>query len=163
MDINNLFNSDTNKNAIKSVINEKIEEKYNYEINNNYDIMIDETMTYVLSQVSSKPPKGVSTQEYLFLMNKKVYDLVYPVIDKSMTNGINKKKNLPVSENNKSNIISPSTKKTNISINDNLFDPVLIKNYEAQTLMDYPKPGATKISDDVTNNQIKKMESDRST
>ena len=161
--INNLFNSDINKNAIKSIINEKVEEKYNYEINNNYDVMINETMTYVLSQVSSKPPKGVSTQEYLFLMNKKVYDLVYPVIDKSITTGINKKKNSSVIDNNKSNYISPSDKKINISINDNLFDPVLIRNYEAQTLMDYPKPGATKISDDATNNQIKKIESDRST
>lgn len=159
--INNLFNSDRNKNAIKSIINEKIEEKYNYGINNNYDSMITETMDYVLSQVSSKPPKGVPTQEYLFLMNKKVFDIVYPIIDKNITS-INKKKPVVI-ENTKSNYISPSDKKTNISINDNLFDPVLIKNYETQALMDYPKPGASKISNDVTDMQMKKIESDRST
>jgi len=160
--INNLFNSDINKNAIKSIINEKIEDKYNYEINNNYDTMITETMDYVLSQVSSKPPKGMPEQEYLFLMNKKVYDIVYPIIDKSVTS-INKKKPIPEIQNTKSNYISPSDKKKNISINDNLFDPVLIKNYETQALMDYPKPGATKISSDVSTMQMKKIESDRST
>jgi hypothetical protein len=160
--INNLFNSDRNKNAIKSIINEKIQDKYNYEINNNYDSMINETMTYVLSQVSSKPPKGMPEQEYLFLMNKKVYDIVYPIIDKSVTS-INKKKPVPEIQNTKSNYINPSDKKTNISINDNLFDPVLIKNYETQALMDYPKPGAIKISNDASAMQMKKIESDRST
>ena len=160
--INNLFNSDINKNAIKSIINEKIEDKYNYGINNNYDVMINETMTYVLSQVSSKPPKGMPEQEYLFLMNKKVYDIVYPIIDKSVIS-INKKKPVPTIQNTKSNYITPSDKKTNISINDNLFDPVLIKNYETQALMDYPKPGAIKISNDASAMQMKKIESDRST
>lgn len=160
--INNLFNSDINKNAIKSIINEKIEDKYNYGINNNYDVMINETMTYVLSQVSSKPPKGMPEQEYLFLMNKKVYDIVYPIIDKSVTS-INRKKPVPPIQNTKSNYITPSDKKTNISINDNLFDPVLIKNYETQALMDYPKPGAIKISNDASAMQMKKIESDRST
>jgi hypothetical protein len=160
--INNLFNSDRNKNAIKSIINEKIEDKYNYGINNNYDSMINETMDYVLSQVSSKPPKGMPEQEYLFLMNKKVFDIVYPIIDKSVTS-INRKKPVPPMQNSTSNYISPSDKKTNISINDNLFDPVLIKNYETQALMDYPKPGATKISNDASAMQIKKIESDRST
>jgi hypothetical protein len=66
-------------------------------------------------------------------------------------------------QNSKSNYITPSDKKTNISINDNLFDPVLIKNYETQALMDYPKPGATKISNDMSTMQMKKIESDRST
>jgi hypothetical protein len=161
--INNSFNSEINKNAIKSIINEKIIEKYNYKINNNYDSMITETMDYVLSQVSSKPPKGVSNQEYLFLMNKKVYDLVYPVIDKSVTSN-NKKKSVNIIENkNNNNIVNPHDKKTNISINDNLFDPVLIKNYETQALMDYPKPGASKISNEVSTMQMKKIESDRST
>jgi hypothetical protein len=160
--INNLFNSDINKNAIKSIINEKIEDKYKYDINNNYDNMINETMSYVLSQVSSKPPKGMSEEEYLFLMNKKVFDIVYPIIDKNVTS-INKKKHVPIIQNTKSNYTSPSDKKTNISINDNLFDPVLIKNYETQALMDYPKPGAIKISNDVSTMQMKKIESDRST
>ena len=71
--INKLFYSSNNKNAIKSVINEEIETSLNIKINNNYDEMINETMEYVLSQVSSTPPKGMKEQEYLFLMNKKLF------------------------------------------------------------------------------------------
>ena len=92
--INNLFYSTSNKNAIKDVIGENI----NIRNNSNIDIMIDETMQFVSSKVSQTPPKGVKNQEYLFLMNKKVYDIILPVLN----NIESSKKNI---KNN--NIIKP--------------------------------------------------------
>ncbi len=38
--INNLFYLPRNRNAIKSVINESIENKFNIKLTNNYDIII---------------------------------------------------------------------------------------------------------------------------
>ena len=78
--INKLFYSQNNKNAIKSIICENI----NIKINNQHDMMINDTMEYVLSQVSPTPPKGIPQEEYIFLMNKKVYDIVSPIIKKSI-------------------------------------------------------------------------------
>ena len=186
--INTLFYAPRNKNAIKSIINEKIESKYKIKINNNYDAIIDETMGYVLSQISSTPPKGVKEEEYLFLMNKKVYDIVTPIIEKKELN-----KNIPKEiktkivpiqtsigldynenkNNNNNSMVKEahyiSTKKNiddpdkiNNQLVDKLFDPILLKNFESQPLMDYPKPTfkSTNQNPDI---QVKKIEDERST
>jgi len=151
--INKLFYSSNNKNAIKSVINEDIETSFNIKINNNYDDMINETMEYVLSQVSSTPPKGMKEQEYLFLMNKKVYDIITPVIKTSA-----KKTNLNLNPIQKINI---NTDKKNNSLSDTIFDPLLLKNYENPPIMDYPKPGIVNNNENI-DLKIKSLENERS-
>ena len=50
--IGNLFYSNNNKNAIKSVISNDIDKNLNI---NNYNIIINETMDSVSSQVSATP------------------------------------------------------------------------------------------------------------
>lgn len=195
--ITNKFNSNKNKYAIKAIINENVEEKYNKTINNNYDGMIDDTMQYVLSQVSSTPPKGMKEDDYLYLMNKKVYDIVTPLIIKNISEkkvtpviqsntkaniqaNIQTKNNNPLrvteasftnKNNNNNNILTKIREKNQdsnrddltSSLQDKIFDPILLKNYEtAQTLMDYPVPSTTKISNDKIDVKIKSLENERS-
>ena len=85
--INNSFYSENNINILKSIIKDEI--KIN--INKNHETIIFETMKYVEQNAGSKPPPNMSVNEYLFLMNKKVYDIVLPVIkkDKLSNNGVN--------------------------------------------------------------------------
>ena len=78
--ISNFFNSNQNKNAIKTIISEDFYKENKINIGNNHDIIINETMQFVESQVSKTPPRGMDNNEYLYLMNKKVYDIAYPVI-----------------------------------------------------------------------------------
>lgn len=170
--ITNKFNSSKNKNVIKAIINDDIEQKYNRNINNNYDEMINDTMDYVLSQVSSTTPKGMKEEEYLYLMNKKVYDIVSPLIIKN----INEKKMVPTPVNpqklnnslrateasftnkNNNNIMTKMREKQEQeSLQDKIFDPVLLKNYETPpTIMDYPMPAVNKITNQkvVVNERI---------
>ena len=136
--INKLFYSSNNKYAIKSIINEDIK------INNNYDMMINDTMDYVISQVNKEPPKGMKSEEYIFLMNKKVYDIVTPIILTSEKN----KKTKPI-------------KKEDVN---NIFDPLLLKNFETPSVvMEYPKPSIIKNNIENIDTQIKKVENERAT
>jgi hypothetical protein len=133
--INKLFNSQNNKNAIKSIINDSLKIK----INNNYDMMIDDAMKYVLSQVKAEPPKNMSQEEYIFLMNKKVYNIILPVIKTD---------------------VKPESKPEKLitkPVNNNIFDPLLLKQFETPAIMEYPKPSINKDS----NISIKKFEDER--
>jgi len=182
--IGNLFYSNNNKNAIKSVISSDIDKNLNI---NNYNVIINETMDYVSSQVSTIPPKGIKTEEYLFLMNKKVYDIVLPII-KSDNNKINSKKKAISNKtnNNKLDITSSDISISNQQINDrndmngrnnrndrndkkndsqlvnNIFDPILMRQFENPTIIDYPKPATDKYGIEYTDNKIKNLENERS-
>jgi len=161
-----LFYSSNNKNAIKYIINENIEKNLN--LNNNFDIMINDTMDYVISQVSKEPPKGIKQEEYIFLMNKKVYDLITPVIKSNIEN--NKFKNIKnidnkFKNNNQNLKINEDVKiinKSNNSIQDNIFDP-LLRNFEIPAVMEYPKPSINKNNFENIDNKIKKLEDERLT
>jgi hypothetical protein len=126
--IQKIFFSSLNINAIKSIISETILESDNVKIDNKYDSMINETMKYILSNISSIPPKGMTKEDYLFLMNKKVYNIVVPSIKEDLKSKINKNQNIPKEVEKKNN-------------NSNIFDPLILKNYENLPIMDYPKPG----------------------
>ena len=159
--INNLFYSDNNKNAIKSVISEDIGNNYK----NNYDVIINETMQYVSSQVSSKPPKGMSETEYLFLMNKKVYDIVTPIIKTDVqkitpVRSISPQINKSIDENKQY-----EKKEKYIQNNiDAVFDPLLMQNYDAPSLMDYPKPTTTnKLTEEKSGSIMQSLDNERST
>jgi len=159
--IGNLFYSNNNKNAIKSVISSDIDKNLNI---NNYNIIINETMDYVSSQVSTTPPKGVKTEEYLFLMNKKVYDIVLPII-KSDTNKVKDKKRVTI--NNRLDITSNDNQELNNKKNDsqlvnNIFDPILMRQFENPTIIDYPKPATDKYGLEYAENKVKNLENERS-
>jgi hypothetical protein len=145
--IDKLFFSDKNKYAIKTIINNELL------IKDNYDKIMDDTMNYVLSQVSTIPPKGMDEEEYLFLMNKKVYDLLKPILKNLVKQEI--KPELKQEVNNRKNKILNNDPT-------NLFDPILMKQFENPPIIDYPVPSSfNKISED--NNSIKKIEEKRST
>ena len=169
--INNLFYSKQNKDVIKSIINDTTNDtsdKTKINFIKNYDVIIDETMKFVLSQVSNKPPKGVKEEEYLFLMNKKVYDIVTPIIIEQ-----NKKQKQDIKIDNKADnktdnkldnkIISKKDNKKDNNLDNNIFDPVLLKNFEIQEIIDYPKPSFTKGTTKVIDTKIKSLENERST
>jgi hypothetical protein len=85
---------------LKSILKDEI--KIN--INKNHETIIIETMKYVEQNAGSKPPPNMTTNEYLFLMNKKVYDIVLPVIKK---------------DSNKSNYTNNTSNNTNNNTNNN--------------------------------------------
>lgn len=177
--INNLFYSTSNKNAIKDVIGENI----NIKKNSNINIIIDETMQYVSSKVSQTPPKGVKNEEYLFLMNKKVYDIILPILSnveqsKKETNHniIKPIKNEyldtdtlqypiknPVKNRSQNTIQNTAQNTAQNTIQNTIFDPLILQNYDSpSTLMDYPKPSMNKINIEKSDVKIKKLEDDRS-
>jgi hypothetical protein len=140
--IQKIFYSSLNINAIKSIISETILENNGVNIDNKYDSIINETMKYIVSNINSIPPKGMSNEEYLFLMNKKVYNISVSAIKEDLKLKINKNQNIIRNgmEITKEAIISEK-KNNNNSNNTNIFDPILLKNYENLPIMDYPKPG----------------------
>ena len=157
--INNLFYSQKNIDVIKSIINEKVNTKNN----NNFDLIINETMNYVSSQVSSTPPKGVKEEEYLFLMNKKVYDTVLPLMKKAQIKKVQfekielEKKTIEI-ENKK---VYNENKRNDIE--NNIFDPLLLRNFENPAIIEYPKPSINKITNESIDSKIKYLENERST
>jgi hypothetical protein len=157
--INSIFYSDTNKKSIKSVI-------YDDTGVNIDDKIINETMNYVYSQVSPTPPKGVDSKEYLFLMNKKVYNIVIPLLkDREKDN--DKKSSIQNSSSNpikSTKINKKNISKTSDPISDTIFDSLLIKNYEAPTIIDYPKPSLNeKLDNENSSRSIKIIEDERLT
>ena len=175
--IDKLFNSDNNKNAIKSIINDKIITNNNININNNFDNLIFETMNYVQSQVSSNIPDGIKKEEYLFLMNKKVYDIITPIIIKKLDqnkikekeiqkNSIlsNKNQNQSQINNNQNKNITMTNSKKRDSLqtsSEPIFDSLLLKNYETPAIIDYPKPSSNLKKDENMENKITNLENER--
>ena len=170
--INNLFYSNRNKDAIKYIL----KERDNIIISGNSELMMNDTMEYVYSQVNHTPPKGMDTEEYLFLMNKKVYELMVPFLKNVgiQNNKVNKtiqtnnktNKVNQIIQNNDKNIIknrkSDNSIENNNSIQNNLFDPLLMKNFENPSIMEYPKPSLNKQNIENIDSKIKNLESERS-
>lgn len=168
--INNSFYSENNINILKSIIKDEI--KIN--INKNHETIIFETMKYVEQNAGSKPPPNMSVNEYLFLMNKKVYDIVLPVIkkDKLSNNGVNNNGAVNNGVNNSVNngivnkVVNKNLdpqdgllKKERLQSTNAVFDPVLIKNYENVNIIDYPRPNVLK--DKKLDEKMKSVEQER--
>ena len=166
--INNSFYSQNNINILKSIIKDEL--KIN--INKNHETIINETMKYVEQNAGSNPPSNMSSNEYLFLMNKKVYDIVLPVIKKDgnvnnntnrnnvNNNNVNNQENNNVKNNNKN--FDPQDgllKKERLQSTNAVFDPVLIKNYETVNIIDYPRPNVLK--DKKLDEKMKSVEQER--
>ena len=152
--INNLFYSNNNKEAIKSIIIEETKVKNI----GNLDLIINDTMQYVSSQVSKTPPKGMKQEEYLFLMNKKVYEIIVPIVTTQKSNQKGKQNSPQVINQNIKQEIKPVTENRM----NNVFDPLLIKQFETSSnLIDYPKPSNNAIPNESIDIKIKSLEKDR--
>ncbi len=91
------FNSTKNYQILKELINNSLQEKYGSNIkntwNNEYDEGIKQTMSYVESKVSKDILKTMTEEEYLFLMNKKVYNIINPMIEENIQKNLKNNKN----------------------------------------------------------------------
>ena len=144
------FSSNKNINIINSIINNDIQKELNSIINNEHKDIILKNISFVQSKVSKNTPKGFSDQEYLILMNQKVYDLSYPTIKNNILLN-NKKEQTP--------IINKNISKEIIKSSDNQFDQEIIKSYNLPSIIDYPKPGnEQKIN---VGNQFEKVQNER--
>ena len=157
----NIFFSKNNKNAIKGIIKETFQNK----IDNNYDNMLNETMEYVSSQVSEKPPKGMSQNDYLILMNKKVYDMITPLLKTKM-----EKAQAQMGQRNVRENIVRRTENfqqdggAGRDRSNPLLDSFLIRENEIPSVMDYPQPSMYKNnSTDSMNMKMDSVKNERET
>ena len=179
--ISNSFSSNENKKIILSIIQENITTKFKKYINissdQNNKYIIDETIKYVLSQVNPVPPKGIAEKDYLNMMNKKVCNTVIPVIEQKIElENINKNinKNININNTSKSNLVSINksdnvnnniNNKQKVKDHENIFDQLLIKNYEIPEIIEYPKPSFETNQVKTSNfidTKIKTLENERS-
>ena len=179
--ISNTFSSNENKKIILSIIQENITTKFKKYINissdQNNKYIIDETIKYVLSQVNPVPPKGIAEKDYLNMMNKKVCNTVIPVIEQKIElENINKNinKNININNTSKSNLVSINksdnvnnniNNKQKVKDHENIFDQLLIKNYEIPEIIEYPKPSFETNQVKTSNfidTKIKTLENERS-
>ena len=146
--IEKIFFSDNNKDILKQIINE------DYKENNNINLqsIINKNMNYVINNVSKEPPKNMNNKEYLFLMNKKVYDLS----SKQINNIIRNSKKVEKKEPNQNNISSESKR-----IENNVFDNQILSQYETPPVIDYPKPGDSSNEGLLLNNKVDEIQRER--
>ena len=173
--IYSFFNSNQNINIIQNIVNDDLQKEFRSSITQDHKNIILKNLSFVKSKVSQTTPKGLSDQEYLVLMNQKVYDLSYPEIQKSILQ-TNNKKNMNNKKNNNNNYqkinnnqnltqtLQPSNNQgavlaeKNRSTN-NQFDREIIKSYESPSVIDYPKPGNEQRID--VGNQFEKIQTER--
>ena len=106
-------------------------------------------MNYVKQNVSNNPPQNMNKDKYLFLLNKKVYELVMPLYKNNM-----------VKQSNNQEINNIKVKNESKTVENNLFDPDILKNYKTEeNVIEYPKPASlTNINVD---NNFDKLQEER--
>lgn len=160
--IYNQFYSNQNVTILKKIINDDLKSKHNLQ-NLNINKELNKCMKYVKDNVSSIPPNNMNNDDYLNLMNQKVYNLVIKYyqnvrnnsIDTNDTNNTNDTNEI----NNKSN-----TKKVKVESNkiqDKLFDSEIMKSYKNnENIIDYPKPSYNDNNANI-NNHAEKLKKER--
>lgn len=80
------FHSAQNVDVIKESIQDTIRKDLNIKGNfiDKYNDGLKETMKYVESKVSKEIPPGLSEDEYIYMMNKKVQNIVLPLIKENL-------------------------------------------------------------------------------
>ena len=115
-------------------------------------------MKYVLNNISKTPPKNMNIKDYLFLMNKKVYDLSIKEINLSNSKNINS--NINSNYNNNSNKVLNESKR----IDNNVFDSQLLSQYQnVAPVIDYPKPGNSSTENLLLPNKVEEIQKERET
>ena len=153
-----IFHSNKNIDSIQQSVQEQIKKEYlvdSLTISKPLNKAINETIKYVETQVKDKVPIGMTQEDYLKLMNKKVVQLVYPIMKENL------EKQSKKGNSNSTTVVPQSTpiRQLNDSkMAQNVFDTEIIQNYEVPNVMDYPKPNAQKENID---NRLKQFESER--
>lgn len=81
-----LFFSKNNFALLHKIINDKIKEQHDYEIENKYNRTIANKMNYVFSNVDPRPPPNVPESKYLDMMNIKCISEAIPFIENQIRN-----------------------------------------------------------------------------
>ena len=80
------FYSKKNINVLKNILQHDLKKK-NIQNFSKLDIYLNKSMNYVKQNVSNTPPKNMNKDKYLFLLNKKVYELVMPLYKNKVWDG----------------------------------------------------------------------------
>jgi len=79
------FNSNKNIQLLKNILVDDLKQNYNIQY---LDQSIQKTMGYVKQNVSHQTPSNINDKKYLYLLNKKVYDLVISSYKKQPKNQV---------------------------------------------------------------------------
>ena len=77
------FYSQKNIKVLKNILHNDLKKK-NIQNFSKLDIYLNKSMNYVKQNVSNNPPQNMNKDKYLFLLNKKVYELVMPLYKNNM-------------------------------------------------------------------------------
>ncbi len=163
-----IFHSNKNIESIQQSVQDQIKKEYSIDsssVSKPLNKAIVESIKFVETQVKDKVPIGMTQEDYLKLMNKKVVQLVYPImkeniqkqskkIQPSQTNQIQLNQN----QSGQQSQSTPIRQLNDQKLTQNIFDTSIIQNYEVPDVIDYPKPNAQKENMD---NRLKQFESDR--
>ncbi len=185
------FFSSENFHALKAVIEDNIKNdlKKDIQLDSIYEDGLRETMQYVSENVSQDVPFGMEKEDYLILMNKKVYSLITPVIKNDIKQSEIKtnqersrnltslpKRNIQMNTEPRDNIPrnriqSQQIQRKNTEIIDDrnnqkrldpLFDPVLMENYDnVPGVIDYPKTADSKLKQDTMDQKLTEINDTR--
>jgi hypothetical protein len=165
--ISSVFNSSKNYEALKSAIQDSIQEKLqnkSFQMKP-YDSMIKETMKYVEKNVSPQVPQGITKDDYIMMMNRKVYTILKPIIEENelkMKTNQRQEMEVPQRKERKEmkremqsgNRIQPVQQQRNKGM-ETMFDPILVKDYENIPVIEYPTPsGERKLVEEKMNEKI---------
>lgn len=89
-----LFFSKDNFNLLSQIISQNVKEQYDYDIKNNFNKAIVNGMRFVYENINPNPPKDMSKEKYLDMMNLKSLSVVIPKIEEKIS-GMNTTKHIP--------------------------------------------------------------------
>ena len=152
------FYSNKNINVLKNIIQNDLNNKYKIQNIQNYNQTLAEAMNYVKKNVSPHPPSHMNVKDYLYLLNKKVYDLVIPIYAKQ-TQTLQRNSISPTT--NTSQTIKKEVQNESKKIQNNLFDADILRNYNNNDeIIDYPKPSSSNNIN--VSNHYEKIQEERS-
>jgi hypothetical protein len=161
------FQSSQNKNALISVIQDTLQKemgKKNVKLDSYYQ-GIQETMNYVQQNVSKEVPYGMSEEDYLIMMNKKTYSIIFPVIKKDLQEKLQKIEIIPPTPPRMISINTQSKESRGSRIQpqkqDPLFDPVIMEKYENIPIAEYPSPSFPKVKESQMGERVDELRSRR--
>ncbi len=79
-----VFKSQNNIDWLYEIISTNIQDEFDYDIEDKYDEILQKAIEYVWINVEHIPPKSITVEKYLDMMNIKVISLVIPVIKKDL-------------------------------------------------------------------------------
>ncbi len=191
--ISTFFHSPKNVKILKDVIQDSLKKELNIQQDfiQNYEQSFLETMKYVEDNSPKEIPRGISKDEYLLKLNKKVYQLYTPILKEKVVKEQQQKqyqekyelrvppRNIPVSTQSdrvqpkpqtivpNNRLISSQQRKNNTETEipkDHQFDPILMENYQNIQVMEYPRPppDTMKINETDSKNVIMNLQNERS-